>query len=438
MKKKKFCPAIEKAPLAEIRIFHEKKLRELIDYTAKHSNFYKRTFSKNNIRTAGIKSLDDLKHLPFTTKDDLQKHNNDFLCVPPAKVSDYMTTSGTLGEPVTFALTGKDLDRLAYNEAISFACAGAGRGSVFQLMTTLDRRFMAGLAYYLGLRMMGASVIRVGAGMPELHWESILRFKPQYIVAVPSFILKLIDFAEEHHIDHKKSSVSKAVCIGEPVRTAGLELNTLGSLIQKRWGIQLFSTYASTEMGTAFTECEYGLGGHHHPELIITEVLGEDDRQVKHGEAGEVVISTLGVQGMPLIRFRTGDICHYYDEPCPCGKTTIRLGPVIGRKQQMIKFRGTTLYPPALFNILDGFKEIENYVVEVSENDTGNDHIVIRIGQKPDSPQTEEKLIDHFRAKLRVVPEFIYQTPGEINRIQFPPSARKAIKFIDHRNLKTK
>jgi phenylacetate-CoA ligase len=129
-----------------------------------------------------------LQLLPLTTKEDLQKFNDDFLCVPANKIIDYATTSGTLGEPVTFWLSDKDLERLAYNEAISFDCAGIKEGDVVQLMTTIDRRFMAGLAYFLGLRKMKVGVIRVGAGIPELQWDSILKYKPTYLITVPSFL----------------------------------------------------------------------------------------------------------------------------------------------------------------------------------------------------------------------------------------------------------
>ena len=97
-------------------------------------------------------------------------------------------------------------------------------------------------------------------------------------------------------------------------------------------------------MGTSFTECGQGAGGHHHPELIIVEFLGENDHPVKEEEPGEVTITTLGVEGMPLLRFKTGDVCCHFTDPCKCGRATLRLGPVIGRKKQMIKYKGTTLY----------------------------------------------------------------------------------------------
>ena len=147
-------PKIEIASLSEIKSFQEQKLLELLAYVNQNSPFYKRLFQKENIDIKTIKTLEDLRLLPVTSKEDLQKDNDDFLCVPANKIIDYATTSGTLGEPVTFGLTDNDLDRLAYNEAISFDCAGIKEGDIVQMMTTMDRRFMAGLAYFLGLRKM--------------------------------------------------------------------------------------------------------------------------------------------------------------------------------------------------------------------------------------------------------------------------------------------
>jgi phenylacetate-CoA ligase len=169
-------PKIETAKPNEIKAFQEQKLIETLDYVNKKSPFYKALFKNNNIDLSVIRTLEDLQLLPVTTKEDLQRNNDDFLCVPTSKIIDYATTSGTLGEPVTFGLTDNDLDRLAYNEAISFDCAGIQKGDIVQMMTTIDRRFMAGLAYFLGLRKMGVGVIRVGAGITELQWDSILKY----------------------------------------------------------------------------------------------------------------------------------------------------------------------------------------------------------------------------------------------------------------------
>ncbi len=424
---------IETKSTTEIQHFQEDKLTELLTYLQEKSTYYQSVFKRHNIDISSINKLGDLAKIPVTTKDDLQQYNNDFICVPKNEIVDYVTTSGTLGNPVTFALTDADLDRLAYNEAISFACAGVSKDDTVQLMTTMDRRFMAGLAYFLGIRKLGASIIRVGAGIPELQWDSILKFKPTYLIAVPSFLLKLIAYAEANKIDYNSSSVKGVICIGESLREKDFSLNLLANKITSKWKVDLFSTYASTEMSTAFTECEQQQGGHHHPELIIVEILDDDNHPVKEGEYGELTITTLGVEAMPLLRFKTGDVVKAHASSCDCGRNTLRLSPVIGRKKQMVKYKGTTLYPPAIYDLLSDFDEIENYIIEISHNEIGTDEILIKIGAKENPQELLSQIKDHCRAKLRVLPMIEFHDVDEINKLKFPKMSRKPILFIDKR-----
>ncbi|MEJ7587124.1 MAG: AMP-binding protein [Ferruginibacter sp.] len=428
-----YLPETPYQPTSIIKQLQEKKLQDLLIYLDKYSPFYKELFSANHINPAAIKTLGDLAQLPTTGKESLQLRNDDFLCVPRGKIIEYSSTSGTLGSPVTIALTEHDLNRLAYNEYASFLCAGGTPRDIYQLMLTLDRQFMAGMAYYSGIRKLGAGIIRLGPGVPSLQWETILRLKPTAIVAVPSFIVKLISYAKEHSIDPNQSTVEKAICIGENIRNTDFSFNMLGKKISEAWDIKLYSTYASTEMQTAFTECSEGRGGHHQPELIIVELLDEDNRQVQPGQQGEVTITTLDVEGMPLLRYKTGDICHYFDEACACGRTTMRLSPVVGRKKQMIKYKGTTLYPPALFDLLHEMEDVQDYVAEVYLNDLGLDEVLLYLLPVSNSDETDRKIRAYLQAKLRVSPHIQYLTLEEMQKIQFPEAGRKAIRFIDRR-----
>ena len=431
---KDWVPEIEKQSQADIVALQEKKLQEVLAYVNEHSAFYKRLFKEHNINVSAIKTLSDLTKLPTTCKDDLQRDNDAFRCVPKSAIVDYASTSGTLGTPVTFGLTDNDLNRLAYNEAISLACAGIKKGDVVQLMTTIDRRFMAGLAYFLGVRQLGASIVRVGAGIPELQWDSIRLYEPTYLIAVPSFLLKMIAYAEKNGIDYEASSVKGVVCIGESLRNQDFSNTLLAEKIAEKWkGIKLYSTYASTEMSTTFTECEYQQGGHHHPELIITEVLDDVGNRVGENESGELTITTLGVEAMPLVRFRTGDIVTMHTETCACGRNTARVSPVLGRKQQMIKYKGTTLYPPVLMDLLTNFEEIENYIIEISTNSILTDEILIRIGTRTPTETLKERISNHFRAKIRVVPKIEYCDIAELERELYPLGSRKPMKFVDKR-----
>ena len=427
--------ALQYASASEIKAFQEVQLAETLRYVSEKSTFYQNIFAENNVDVSQIKTLEDLQKLPVTTKQDLQLKGEDFICVDKSEIIDYVTTSGTLGNPVTFALTESDLQRLTYNESSSFTMAGLQKGDIMQLMTTIDRRFMAGLAYFMGARELGCGIIRVGNGIPELQWDTINRVKPTVCMVVPSFLIKLIDYAESHGIDYNASSLRKAICIGEALRTPDGRLTKLGQKISEKWPeLELFSTYASTEMQSSFTECSNHCGGHVPVDLIIVELLDENNQPVADGETGEVTITTLGVEGMPLVRFKTGDMCMAFTEECTCGRKSMRLSSVIGRKGQMIKYKGTTLYPPALFDILDNIPMVKNYIVEVYTNSIDTDQIQIKVGSEEQSDALVKQIKDVFRSKVRVAPDIIFESIESIQKQQMPPMSRKVIKFVDKRN----
>ena len=187
-------------------------------------------------------------------------------------------------------------------------------------------------------------------------------------------------------------------------------------------------------MGATFSECPYGCGGHVHPELIIVEIIGEDDLPVPDGEVGEIVVTTLGVEGMPLLRFRTGDMAAKITEKCKCGRFSYRLTPLVGRKNNMIKLKGTTLYPPALNDVLDNTPYVENYVIEVLDSDAGTDDVLVKIGLKYE-PEFDcvKDLKDRFRSRVRVAPRIEILPVPEIHAINYPAKSRKPVKFIDKR-----
>jgi phenylacetate-CoA ligase len=425
-------PDIETRQLIEIRAYQTARLKETLQYLKIHSPYYKELFATHKIDVTEINSIEHLHRIPITTKDIFSRRNFDFLCVPRHHIADYCTTSGTTGDAVTISLTAKDIERLAYNECVSFQCADGKAGDIYQLMLTLDRHFMAGMAYFMGIQKMGASTVRVGPGSPQIQIENILRFKPTTLVAVPSFLLKLIAYAQENNIDLNSTSVRNAVCIGESIRDTGFKPNELGKRINSTWSIKLFSTYASSEMQTAFTECVHGCGGHHHPELLIVEILDDNGKQLKAGEFGEVTITTLGVEGMPLLRYGTGDICAYYDEPCACGRNTIRLSPVEGRKNQMIKYKGTTIYPPAIADALSTVAEIQDYMIEVSQNDIGTDDILIHICQNGNHDMTEQKVKAALQSKIRVMPQLNFVSSAFIQEKR-PVNMRKPLSVLFHK-----
>lgn len=400
---------------------------QTLDYVLAHSPFYQRHFSKT---VSGNITPELFRTLPFTNKEDLSLNNRDFLCVPSNQVAEYVTTSGTSGKPVTIYLTKKDLLRLAKNEKESFELTGAKAGDLFQLMTTIDKQFMAGLAYYLGVQELNAGMIRIGPGVPALQWNSILENKPTILIAVPSFLINLIDYAKQNGIKMNETSVRSVICIGEPIREDDLSENVLAKRIHADWNVELFSTYASTEMGAAFTECTAHRGGHLNEDLIYLEVLDEEGNEVPHGEKGEIVISTIGTEGTPLIRYKTGDVARIYREPCTCGRKSVRVGPILGRKNQMIKFKGTTIFPPSIYEIFDSRSEVSCYKIEVSKDYLGHDTITILLENRIEHSPVMHEIIEECKAKLRVVPHFVFLETDYLRSQVFKNHMRKPEKIV--------
>jgi phenylacetate-CoA ligase len=402
---------------------------ETLVYAKEHSLYYQRTLKDFTFDKADF-SVEMIQQLPFTTKEDISVNNTDFLAVPMNQVAEFCTTSGTSGEPITMYLTKQDLTNLASNEARSFRLTGASSDDIFQLMTTIDKQFMAGLAYYLGVQELNAGMVRIGPGVPAMQWKSIFLNKPTVLIAVPSFIINLIDFAKNNGIDYTNSSVRSIICIGEAIREDDLTLNVLGKRITDAWDVQLFSTYASTEMGAAFTECTEQKGCHLNDDLLYLEVLNDDGQEVGDGETGEVVVTTLGRTGTPLIRYKTGDIARVYRTSCACGDRSPRLGPIIGRKNQMIKYKGTTIFPNSIFEIFDGIPEVTCYKVEISKDYLGNDAITILLEKKIEFSGKLTDIVEECRSRLRVVPHFVFLENDYLRSQVYKSNIRKPEKIV--------
>ena len=359
----------------------------------------------------------------------LSERNFDFLCVPRDRVVETVTTSGTTGKPLVWMLTEADLNRLGHNEQLSFECAGlTGRDTVL-LAVAMDRCFIAGLAYWLGLRKMGCGVARVGAASPLQVLEAVESLQPTAIVGVPSFLRMIAQKAGEHGIDLRKSPVRKAICIGEPVRDGAFRLNVAGRAIEELWAARVFSTYGVTELANSLCECEAGRGGHLHEEYLHVEVLDEEGLPVEDGKVGEVVATTFGVEGMPVIRYQTGDCAALYREKCSCGRSSARLGPIVGRKNQKLKFKGASLYPSTLQTVLEEAGGVEQYVIVARAENELSDSIEVLVRGSVKVADLREAM----QARAKITPVVREATREEIEALQMPVQARKRRTFVDLR-----
>ena len=411
-----------------IREVQEKLLRDHLNYL-RNSPYYSRTLSGLDADHTGV---DDLRGLPLTGKAQFGENCDDFLAVPLSRVVDIVFSSGTTGAPTRIMYTEKDLKRLAYNEEISLAGCGITADDIVLLTCTIDRCFIAGLAYFLGVRGIGAAAVRNGLNSAASHLEAMLRIKPTVIVGVPSFILKLGQYLEAKGIGPREIGVSKMVCIGEPLRDKDMALLKMGARIEELWGAKVFSTYASSETITSFCECEMQAGGHLHPELAIVEIVDEKGKALPVGQTGEVVVTPLCIEGMPLLRFRTGDVSFLIDGPCGCGRYSQRLGPILGRKKQMIKYRGTTLYPQAIYSVLSEVPGISEYCITLTSDYDLSDQVKICVSVN-DASCSAEGIADELQARLRVRPEVVIASEEQVREQVYSGNSRKLVRLIDRR-----
>jgi phenylacetate-CoA ligase len=223
--------------------------------------------------------------------------------------------------------------------------------------------------------------------------------------------------------------VKKAVCIGEPIRDGALALNASGRAIEDAWGAKVYSTYGVTELANSLCECEAGMGGHLHDQQLHIEILDDAGNAVADGEIGEVVATTFGVEAMPLIRFRTGDCAAIFREPCACGRTTPRLGPIQGRKNQKLKYRGASLFPAMLQAVLEETAGVESFAIVARKESELSDSVEVLVH----GSVAVETLREALQARAKIAPQIRHATRAEIEALQLPPAARKRRTFVDLR-----
>ena len=406
-------------------------LQEHLMYCLNNSSFYKK-YVGNRLEDISKINLENFKNIPLTEKSFIEENNNGFCAVDSSQIVDIVLSSGTTGQPIKIMYTEHDLKRLAYNEEKSFIGCGLTKDDIVLLTCTMDRCFIAGLAYFLGITSLGAAAIRNGHGSLDSHSEIIQNMKTTVIVGVPSFLKKLGIYMQKENKDPASSSVTKMVCIGEPLRNEKVELLDLGIELEKIWNAKVYSTYASSETITTFCECEAQCGGHLHPDLAIIEIIDEQGNVIKDRGIGEIVVTPLGIEGMPLVRYKTDDISFLMNEPCKCGRNSMRLGPIVGRKNQMMKIKGTTLYPQAVYNALDSLNFVQEYYIEVTNDIDLSDNLIIHIAVNEQDFDLQ-LLQDRLQSRLRVKPNVILEKKAVIKKIIYTQEIRKPIRFFDRR-----
>jgi phenylacetate-CoA ligase len=403
----------------EISAEQTRLLQRHFNYCRRHSPYYQKTL--HNFKSEPL----NIQDLPATDKTTFAEKQADFIVNNIRGGTDICFTSGTTGTPCQILYSKNDLKRLAFNDAVGFMATGINADDCVLLTCTLDRCFIAGVAYYSAVQLLGASAIRNGLNTLESHAEIIKTIKPTVIVGVPSFLLRLGRFCLDASVS--LNSVGRLICIGEPLRKEDLCSTKIADELQRIFECPAYSTYASSEIATSFTECFQRHGGHLVPELAIVEILDSTGNVLPPGEVGEVTVTPLGVTKMPLLRFRTGDLSFVIDAPCPCGRNTVRLGPILGRKDEMMKIRGTTLFPNSFFTAVQEISGIDEYYLERTVGADLSEDIAVFVASS--QPVDLDKVITKIYAKTRIkVPVRIVSL--EVARMKIYANRRKPSRFF--------
>ncbi len=414
-------------PYEEIEARTLRALKNHIDFLKQNSEYYRDHLA--DIDSSDITCLNDIHMIPFTEKDVLATEFAKFRVASDENVIETVVTSGSTGIPLLFPLTATDLDRLTYNESLSFYSAGVSARDKAQIMVSMDRLFIAGMAYYRGLTALGANTSRLGVLTPEMQRHYIEMMRPTILVGVPSYLVKLGEHLKQAGLTPADLSVQKIFCIGEPIRTEEMKLTSTAETIERLFGAHVYSTYASTEIASTFCDCLERSGGHSHPELAYVEILDTNGDPVPDGTIGELVITPFGVEGLPLLRYKTGDLTFKIPGECACGRHSMRIGPILSRKSQLLKFKGTTLYPMTITNVLDSMPEVVDYIIELKGREGApSEEIFIHAAVKP---LLVSQIMSKVQAAARVNVPVLVSNPATIKTMR--GDTTKKIRLIDNR-----
>lgn len=335
-------PQIERMPVDELKELQEQKLKELVHYVYQHSPFYRKKFDDAGVKPEDIKTLDDVKKLPFTYKQDLRDtYPTGMFCVPNEQLVRFHVSSGTTGKPTIVGYTKNDIDQWSLSLARALTSIGVGRGDVLQISYGYGL-FTGGLGMHYGAEEAGATVLPTSAGNTEKQLELMQDLGTTVLACTPSYMLFMNEAAKQAGISIKDDTKLRVGVLGaEPWSE---EMRTR---IEESSGIKAYDIFGTSELsGPLFTECTYQDGIHIWADQFLVEIIDpKTGKPLPDGEQGELVITTLVKKALPLIRYKIGDLTVKTSEICKCGRTHPRIMRVLGRVDDMLIIRGINVFP---------------------------------------------------------------------------------------------
>lgn len=417
--------------------FQLKQLIRQLNYVYNNSAFYKRKFQEANIFPTDIKTIEDLRKIPFTTKQELRDHNEDFICVDNKRIVDIGASTGTTGVPVILPLSKKDWDDNEETCMRFLVGLDIKEEDIVQIAVAFDQLFSAATPVDCALKKLGVTTLRMGPGNVRRQIEIMKRLGTSVIFTTPGFMLLLTEEAKEMGLNPRKDfNLRMALLVGQSLYTQDWKPNTLNRRIREEWGVEVYSDYGSMEMFAAFVECKHHGGHHIYADHFIMEIIDPySGAPLLPGNTGELVFTHLTREATPFVRFRHGDITRIETERCICGRTTPRVMATIGRVDQMMKIKGASVYPEQLEEVLINIPGVSAYVIEAFTDKNGVDRIKVRAAVEKTQTIIFKKIEKEIKAKARIKPDVIEPiTKEEAAKIWFSEGTRKPRRFWDKRN----
>jgi phenylacetate-CoA ligase len=425
--------AIETIDRAALERLQLERLRETVRRVAARVPFYQQKFAELGVQPGDIRSLADLRRLPFTTSGDLRaNYPTGLLAVPYDEALRLHTSSGTTGKPKALFFSRQDVDNAAELCARSFVATGVTKRDVFQNMMTYGM-FTGALVTHYGAEKVGCLVIPAGPGNSERQLMLMRDFRTTFLHVTPSYALYLATFMEEHGVDPRRDLALRKAFVGAEPYTMETRRK-----IEESLGLDVYNSYGLSEMngpGVAF-ECGEKHGMHLWEDHFIAEIIDpQTGEPVGEGETGELVLTTLCREAMPLLRYRTRDITSLLAAPCPCGRTHRRLDRIAGRSDDMLIVRGVNIYPQQIERVLMAEPGVgRNYQIALE----GLDEMTIKVelaeagfeAKVEQLMKLQNHLAEKLRAEILVKPRVQLLPPGSL-----PVSDGKARRVIDNRKL---
>lgn len=380
------------------------RLKETVKHAA-NSPFYKEVFEKNGITPDSIQTLDDLRKIPFTTKNDLRSHYPfGMAAIPIQKCVRIHSSSGTTGNPTVVLHSAKDLDQWANQVARCMYMVGLRDTDVFQ-NTSGYGMFTGGLGFQYGAERLGALTVPAAAGNTKRQIKFITDFGTTCLHIIPSYATRLAKVMYEMGIDPRRDTKLHTVCIGAEPHSEEQRKR-----IEQLLGVKAYNCFGMSEMngpGVAF-ECPEQNGLHIWEDYVIPEIINPNTLEpVPEGEIGELVLTTINREAMPLLRYRTRDLTRFIPGECPCGRTHRRLARFVGRSDDMIILKGVNIFPIQIEKILMNFKELgSNYLITI-ETVGYNDEMLIEV-------ELSDLFTDDYSALQRLAKEVTRQLKDEL------------------------